>query len=423
MMSFGPMILWNPTTGDEIVRFNPSDNLEAGLLMPDGRTAITGHESGMLRFWDLGSGVEGGSAVKVRVLQGHGNEVTSAIFSPDGRLAISGGGEIEPFNSPESDNRLVLWDVEDGTVLRRLEGHDGTIWSVAFSPDGRLAASGAQDRSVILWDVESGNLIQQWDGLGGPVVALAFTPDGSALLAGMGDPFGDFTGEAGLLLLDIQSGSEIWRSATADGTTVPEVWSLAISPDGRTALTGFNSGGLAVWDLESGEKLRNLEGPAGLGEEVPVEGLAITPDGKSFLTGDFSGSVILWDFLTGEMIRRYPHDADTVVHRVDISPDGSTVIAAFGLPGGIGESTKAVILWDLQTGEELERFEGHTEWVRGTAFSPDGSKIISASGDGTVRIWEVANIDLFDWIDSNRYVRDLNPEELQRFGLESSAGP
>ena len=422
MMSFGPMILWNPTTGDEIVRFNPSDNLEAGLLMPDGRTAITGHESGMLRFWDLGSGVEGGSAVKVRVLQGHGNEVTSAIFSPDGRLAISGGGEIQVFNSPESDNRLVLWDVEEGTVLRRLEGHDGTIWSVAFSPDGRLAASGAQDRSVILWDVESGNLIQQWDGLGGPVVALAFTPDGSALLAGMGDPFGDFTGEAGLLLLDIQSGSEIWRSATADGTTVPEVWSLAISPDGRTALTGFNSGGLAVWDLESGEKLRNLEGPAGLGEEVPVEGLAITPDGKSFLTGDFSGSVILWDFLTGEMIRRYPHDADTVVHRVDISPDGSTVIAAFGLPGGIGESTKAVILWDLQTGEELERFEGHTEWVRGTAFSPDGSKIISASGDGTVRIWEVANIDLFDWIDSNRYVRDLNPEELQRFGLESSAG-
>ncbi|MCH8877650.1 MAG: PQQ-binding-like beta-propeller repeat protein [Chloroflexi bacterium] len=423
MMSFRPMILWNPTTGDALVRFNPSDDLEAGLLMPDGRTAVTGHGSGMLRFWDLGSGVEGGSAVKVRVLQGHGNEVTSAIFSPDGRLAISGGGEIEPFNSPESDNSLVLWDVEDGTVLRRLEGHDGTIWSVAFSPDGRLAASGAQDRSVILWDIESGNLIQRWDGLGETVMALAFTRDGSALLVGIGSPYDATAADPGLVFLDVQSGSEIWRSATTDGTTAPQVWSLAISPDGRTALTGFNSGGLAVWDLESGEKLRNLEGPAGLSEEAAVEGVAFTPDGKAFLTGAFDGSVILWDFLTGEIIRTYLNDAGTAVHLVDISPDGSAVIAAFGLPGGIGESTKAVILWDLQTGEELERFEGHTEWVRGTAFSPDGSKIISASGDGTVRIWEVAHIDLFDWIDSNRYVRDLTPEELQRFGLESSAGP
>jgi len=180
---------------------------------------------------------------------------------------------------------------------------------------------------------------------------------------------------------------------------------------------------LQSYDLQNGEKLRSIEGPAGLGEEVPVEGIAITPDGKAFLTGDFSGSVILWDFLTGEMIRRYPHDADTAVHRVDISPDGSAVIAAFGLPGGVGESTKAVILWDLQTGEELQRFEGHTEWVRGTAFSPDGTKIISASGDGTVRIWDIAGSDLFSWIDANRFVRDLTPEEMEPFGLESSAGP
>jgi WD40 repeat protein len=102
---------------------------------------------------------------------------------------------------------------------------------------------------------------------------------------------------------------------------------------------------------------------------------------------------------------------------VAISPNGNFLIAAFGLPGIIGEGTNAVIMWDLETGEEVQRFEGHTDWVRGVNFSPDGTQIISSSGDSTVRLWNVVGEDLFDWIAKNRYVRDLTPEEREQYRL------
>ena len=73
-------------------------------------------------------------------------------------------------------------------------------------------------------------------------------------------------------------------------------------------------------------------------------------------------------------------------------------------------------MWDLETGEELQRFEGHTDWVRGTDFSPDGGQIISASGYGTVR-WNVAGGNLLEWITNNRSIRELTPEERQQFRL------
>ena len=103
---------------------------------------------------------------------------------------------------------------------------------------------------------------------------------------------------------------------------------------------------------------------------------------------------------------------------------GTTPISHMTYSGGhlidadfVGEGTNAVIMWDLETGEEVQRFEGHTFWVRGVDFSPDGTQVISSSGDGTVRLWNVVGGDLFEWIANNRYVRELTPEEREQFRL------
>ena len=87
-------------------------------------------------LWDVETGKQ------VRTLEGHKRTVLGVAFSPDGRLLASGAGE-----------KVILWDVETGKQARTLEGHTWTVIGVAFSPDGRLLASGSWDGTVILWGV------------------------------------------------------------------------------------------------------------------------------------------------------------------------------------------------------------------------------------------------------------------------------
>jgi WD40 repeat protein len=276
---------------------------------------------------------------------------------------------------------------------------------------------------VILWDVESGEQVRRWEGLGETVMGLAFTPDGHSLLVGIGtSPFDDVSLKGGLLLLDVQTGATLRRFEYTDEDSFPVVWGVAISPDGRTALSVFADNyapySITLWDLDTGEEIRKFEDSSeGIG--AAGEGLAFTPDGRAFLSSSvFSGLVTLWDISTGEVIRKYVPEPGRQAHRVAISPDGTTFITAFGYSELASELANVMILRDLETGIELQRFEGHTRWVRGTDFSPDGSMVISASGDGTVRLWQVAGSDIMDWIASNRYVRELTPDEREWYRLD-----
>jgi WD40 repeat protein len=132
----------------------------------DGEWIASGHADGSLRLWEVASGLE------IQRLQGHQGSVLSVAFSPDGRLLASGAG----------DNTVRLWDMATAREQAPLSGHQSAVWSVVFSPDGRLLASGAKDNTVRLWDVATGecyailaHLPQGW---------VAYTPDGRYKLGG-----------------------------------------------------------------------------------------------------------------------------------------------------------------------------------------------------------------------------------------------
>ncbi len=269
-----------------------------------------------------------------------------------------------------SDSTLRLWDSATGQEIGNpWIGHNGFVYSVAFSPDGSQVVSGSgsqSDRMLILWDAATGQQIgDPWVGHTSFVYSVAFSPDGSQVVSGSWD-----------------STLRLWDAATGQQIGVPwighesVIYTVAFSPDGSRVVSGSLDGTIRLWDVATGQQIGN----PWIDVSNPVGSLAFSPDGTRVVSGLADSTLRLWDAVTGQQIAEPWIGHTDYVYSVAFSPDGSRLISA--------SADRTLRLWEVATGEQIGTpWEGHTESVRSAQYNRDGTRIVSGSNDQTLRLW------------------------------------
>ena len=298
-----------------------------------------------------------------------GELLRSVAFTPDSAVLASAGGNTEDF-------AIHLWEVANGQPIGKLDGHTGIVWGLAFSPNGQLLASVSSDKTAKIWDWRNRTLLKSLD-LPGEVVSVGFSPDGQILaVGGVDEPLGDIQ-NAAIWTFFVDSWNPLLK--------FPEYWNIAAltySPDGRFLVGGGTSRNVQVWRTSDGTSLFTFSHPH------QVLDAAVSPDGTTAVTatcqntlGDecTEGAVWLWNFSNGRLIDKLRHFPD-VVESVAYSVDGSSLIAA----------SRDGTLRVYATLDYQELFEATPPGGNGVmALSPDGGLLATGGANGAVHLWKV----------------------------------
>ncbi|HEY7156842.1 MAG TPA: hypothetical protein VH575_22935, partial [Gemmataceae bacterium] len=439
--------LWDLTTGREQRSFaavpaktpRHSSGPPKVAFSTDGKHLITAGRDNIIRLWETAGGRE------VRTMSGHRTWVGALTVSPDGKRIASGdsAGQVRIWDAATGADVCPLAD-----------SHTFGLWGIDVSADGTRAVSSSLDGTVRLWDVATGRQRRRIDMENRRTFASAFTRDGKALVGSSGERmrlWDAATGAALPLPAALKDHPCLLPRFSPDGKTLltmafkeVSIWEwpagrlthrlelraneenpdmtiyngLALSPDGRRFVTlcyhayggpptGDEHAAVDLWDVASGKRLRRLRSAATdefryVASVDRFRDAAFTPDGAGLLLADgryirngitrdaklLADALSLLDLRTGKMRRAFPAsdqaapDGRRFVHAVACSPDGRTVASV--------ENDGSILLFEIATGLRRLRFTGHRGEVMSLAFTPDGKRLVTASGDSTGLVWDVS---------------------------------
>lgn len=385
----GVLLLWEPASGrtrvgcgEHSVSSEGSRGIRTIAFSPQGQTVATGGQDGTICLWDVPSGT-----CRMKLL-GHEDDVLGIRFGPDGTRLASGG----------KDGTVRLWSVATGAELRRLEGPScaslaaeftpghrvigvssvtvplgaaragraietglhtlaegpGSVpaISLAFSPDGRLLASGWADRRIRIWDPTTGRHRRTFEGHCGPVSALAFAPDGRRLVSGSWDA------TALVWELDTPAGPPAESPAPPPET--------AVRPVARTDPDGDPLPPQTLWRL----------GSSRLCHAGPVRTVLFSPDGGRIASGGDDGMLRIWEAASGRPLQA-----------IAVSPGRRGIgAAAFDATGRrIISGAGALTFWEIPSKRVVHAFDLGGHYLESVAISADGTLLAMVDSQGQVR--------------------------------------
>ena len=276
--------------------------------------------------------------------------------------------------SGSCDQTLRLWDLGSRRCLQTLVGHSAPVNSVCLSIDGRHALSGSYyDQTLRLWELAAGHCLRAFEGHAG---YMAVSADGRYALSGRQDQT-----------------LELWELSSCRCLRRFEGYPacMALSIDGQYALSAEGKT-LRLWELFSGRCLRTFEG-----HSAYVASACLSIDGRYALSGSGDNTLKLWELSSGRCLQTLEGHSWSV-ESVCLSADGCYALS--------GSHDKTLKLWEVYSGRCLHTFEGHTDYVNSVCLSVDGCYALSGSYDKMVRLWfldwDLEERDLTDWDEGAR---------------------
>ena len=298
----------------------------------------------------------------VQTLSGHTKRVISVAWSPDNKYIASGA----------CDKTIKIWDATTGTCIHTLSSypHDlriNHVYSVSWSPDGKHIASSSCDQTIRIWDAITGTYVRTLEGHTGKVYSVSWSPDGKQIASGSND-----------------NTIKIWSSATGKcihtltGHT-DHVVSVSWSPDGKHIASGSDDETIKIWDTTTGTCIHTLRS-----HTAWVNSVSWSPDSKQIASGAWNTVIKVHNACTGTCIHTL-RGHDSSVGSVSWSPDGKYIVSA----------SDNIKIFDATIGICIHTLK---DSVVSVSWSPDGKHIAGGSDDNTIKLWNIINTKLDDYL-------------------------
>ena len=381
---------------------------------PDGETLAAACEDGTIRVWDLSTGKRKQTFTRREYRFG----VDSVSFTADGRTLaatsfdhldlwdiVTGvrkkppivdfnslpyimlGGSKTSFSSDRKtvaswswDGIIRVWDITTRKQVQTItiQPSSGKL-IVSLSPDGRLLATTNRNEPIRLWDINTGTEIQTIITDTRYIPNLVFSPDGTILASyNVNEP---------IRLWDVNTGKEQKTLQRHEN----QVMSIAFSPDNRTLVSSNYDESLRMWDIDTGE---NKKGTIGYGHQF--RNVSLSPDGETLISlGWGSNAIHLWNIHTGKHKKTFKGHKKGVVG-ARLSPDGKHLMS-YTVYDSI------IRLWNINT-DKLKKLKGPKKHVSGAAFSSDGATLISwgvGNKSKTIQLWDVETLHRKQTLEGN----------------------